>query len=624
MQTYKLVVAICFILISGGHLSAATFYVAPNGGTGAGTLSDPWSLSQANAKLTSGDKAVLRKGTYKTPIEPARSGTANSRIVYEAYPGETPVIHLGRVLSSSGWEKWSGTDGVDAVYRKKDSHGRDDGLVEDDIARAGRLSNMMNRSYTKTRIVETLNRVDAPGEYYHAGAYFYVRTSDSRSPANHTMTELKRGVRGIKVSDKRYITIRGITFRFMQQFTDARNAHYITVEDCTFEYGIGYVTFRILDGSSYWVIRNNTFRGAGTITGHRGDVIGPVGGSHHNIIENNLVEWYGHAGIHLIDSSYNYVRNNTISNGFGKGIIVGSDSKWNIIEDNDVSNIARAADLKRQHDSEHPALDISGDNNIWRFNRVWDTPQAMVHADSDTPGGGTGDDTKIYHNTSYGNTSTTKFSAGLKTVQAWFRNTKIVNNIFAESTVINGGFGQYGYNSKGKTSHNTFEIENNIFWSASSQNVINSKETVSQMDSGSKRANNNLSVNPQITSYSKQYPTFDLRSGSPAIDSGRFLTSTTSSGGGKTVPVQDASFFSDGHGIIAGDVVKVGANVPVQIATIDYASNTLTLTTAINWSSGDGVGFDYAGQAPDIGAYELGGNSSTSLGVAPPMPPVLQ
>ena len=99
----------------------------------------------------------------------------------------------------------------------------------------------------------------------------------------------------------------------MQQFTDARAAHHVIVEGCTFEYAIGYVAFRLLEDSSYWVIRRNTFRGIGTITGHRGDVIGPVGGAHHILIEDNVIEWYGHAGIHLINASYSYVRNNTIS-----------------------------------------------------------------------------------------------------------------------------------------------------------------------------------------------------------------------------------------------------------------------------------------------------------------------
>jgi len=50
------------------------------------------SLMTANASATAGDTVYLRGGTYRQALAPANSGTAEARIVFMAYPGETPVF----------------------------------------------------------------------------------------------------------------------------------------------------------------------------------------------------------------------------------------------------------------------------------------------------------------------------------------------------------------------------------------------------------------------------------------------------------------------------------------------------------------------------------------------------
>jgi hypothetical protein len=51
------------------------------------------SLTTANANATAGDTVWMRGGTYTTtPLVPAKSGSAGSRITFRAYPGETPTI----------------------------------------------------------------------------------------------------------------------------------------------------------------------------------------------------------------------------------------------------------------------------------------------------------------------------------------------------------------------------------------------------------------------------------------------------------------------------------------------------------------------------------------------------
>ncbi len=71
--------------------------------------------------------------------------------------------------------------------------------------------------------------------------------------------------------------------------------------------------------------------------------------------------------------------------------------------------------------------------------------------------------------------------------------------------------------------------------------------------------------------------------------------------------VADATYFSDGFGVITGDLIQFeGQGKSVAVSEIDSATNTLTLNSAMSWNSGDGVALKYAGISPDIGVYEYG------------------
>jgi hypothetical protein len=97
---------------------------------------------------------------------------------------------------------------------------------------------------------------------------------------------------------------------------------------------------------------------------------------------------------------------------------------------------------------------------------------------------------------------------------------------------------------------------------------------------------------------------FDLQEGSPLIDSGQPLTHTTSSGAGTTVPVRNARVFSDGFGIISGDMIVVGTHKGAQVTGVDVSANTIKVDRSVSWGSQDPVTLTYSGNAPDIGARE--------------------
>ena len=168
-------------------------------------------------------------------------------------------------------------------------------------------------------------------------------------------------------------------------------------------------------------------------------------------------------------------------------------------------------------------------------------------------------------------------------------------------------------------------IKNNIIFDSAGSDITHT-------DKGGGTENNNILeanwlsadgdpmfVNPDLSDpRNPLLPNLSLRSGSGAIDMGVHLTTVAASDQG-TGPmiVEDALYFQDGWGsVLSGvqpDWVAVGTqDNAVQIASIDYAANTITLAAHLERSPGDSVWLykDSSGRvvlygAPDIGAYEL-------------------
>ena len=107
---------------------------------------------------------------------------------------------------------------------------------------------------------------------------------------------------------------------------------------------------------------------------------------------------------------------------------------------------------------------------------------------------------------------------------------------------------------------------------------------------------------------------FALQSGSPAIVAGAALTNVAANdtGSGTSLVVNDAGMFQDGYtGVINADWIRIGSANAVQISSINYSTNTITLANSVGRSPGDPV-YLYKdsngtivlfGAAPDIGAF---------------------
>jgi hypothetical protein len=100
---------------------------------------------------------------------------------------------------------------------------------------------------------------------------------------------------------------------------------------------------------------------------------------------------------------------------------------------------------------------------------------------------------------------------------------------------------------------------------------------------------------------------FALAAGSPAIDRGRYLTSVVGSGRGQQVKVRDSRFFTNGHGLVAGDLVQLeGSTQRARVVQADHAAGTLRLDRPLDYAEGRGIALAYEQGAPDVGAREFG------------------
>jgi hypothetical protein len=144
------------------------------------------------------------------------------------------------------------------------------------------------------------------------------------------------------------------------------------------------------------------------------------------------------------------------------------------------------------------------------------------------------------------------------------------------------------------------EVGAKVFWLEQARTGFSIAEFQRQFPAA---AFENVELDPQFVEPAAG--NFQLSDRSPVIDQGRPLTLTTAADRGRRVSVQDALYFTDGHGLIAGDVIWVGTH-RVGVVAVDYQAKVLAIDRDIAWNRGEPVNLDYQGSGPDLGVYEHG------------------
>ncbi len=97
------------VVVCSFSLKARDIYVSPTGNdANSGLISSPYaSLSKAASEAQAGDTVYLRAGTYEETLRPARSGTAQAPIIFQAYKQEKVIVSA--MESLSGWASDGGS-----------------------------------------------------------------------------------------------------------------------------------------------------------------------------------------------------------------------------------------------------------------------------------------------------------------------------------------------------------------------------------------------------------------------------------------------------------------------------------------------------------------------------------
>ncbi|WP_250658135.1 hypothetical protein [Alkalimarinus coralli] len=537
---------------------AEDYYVHPSGGEGSGSKSDPWSLSYANAQLRPGDKAILRGGNYKNEqIAPSRSGTSESqRIIYQAYPSETPEFRPTKSINSP--------------------------------------MSLVGKKYI------TIDGIDADG----GGIY-----EDSKY--------------------NQWILFDGTTHVILKNSKLMRSK--------------GYSAFRFINNSDYNQILNNhvEYNGVWNVKPWKGEyddsgsMMWIKSGNDHNLIQGNVFKRSGH-DLGLIEGSYNVIRDNYYDNfwevydgssfSFKKGDIKSGDKvgnraielrkgKRNLVENNIFANIPESVDQ-----ADVGITKIGGTYQIVRRNFfINSTSQGAAMRSVLFKSSPIIQYNKIYNNTYYNIGGPAWEVASFDSQYSAPKNNVFKNNIVfkARNRPTSSGRdveiyfdkslkGYYGDPHLGNiVAHNCIAYDEN----ASNQQVFSGADSRSSLDNYEdnhpKTFFKNVQQQPDFVNKSpSSREHFMLSDGSRCIDQAGDLTTTRSKGSGTVVPVDDASYFSDGNGIVDGDVIAVGTE-RVTVKGIDISRNEITLDRSISWSDGAGVNLAVSDYKLDIGALEL-------------------
>lgn len=263
-------------------------------------------------------------------------------------------------------------------------------------------------------------------------------------------------------------------------------------------------------------------------------------------------------------------------------------------------------------------------NAIIRFHQTWDCPGcAGIVDDNSEVGCPAWDHIKAYNN-DWVNTGGGGGNI-INNVSYCSTNSAFVNELYYWPSAVSNTNG-YSTTGGGGSSTTPYTVGSNLAYcpgcSASSIHGHAYGSGSWTDDTG------NMFTNPLLNNYSAN--DFSLTSSSPARNAGRALTTVSGTvASSTTLAVADADYFQDGYKLsgVQGDCIAVTTIANhVCITAVNYATNTLTLSSPISAASGDPVWIysisdgtqvltDSIG--PDLGAVPYGSASSSGGPAAP-------
>ena len=295
-------------------------------------------ISAAAAKVRAGDKVVIHRGDYRETVIITASGTDNAPIIFEAAPGETPVIKGSDIIT--GWEREKGPvwKARLSVPAPRGSSGKEPAFWNTNDVR--RVFTRDGTLFDAQRLGRVLSRDTLkPGTFFcdTVASILYVWLADSGSPVEHPLEVAVRGA-WLYVYGS-HVIVRGMQMRHSSTGGIANwpacslEGEDITLEDCL-------ISWSDFVGVS---LSGNRNRLLGNVVACNGD--SGVGGKGQNhviegcrIIYNNVdrynTQWHA-GGAKLIPSfQHGSIRHNEFAHNLGPGLWLDSQSNENVIDGN--------------------------------------------------------------------------------------------------------------------------------------------------------------------------------------------------------------------------------------------------------------------------------------------------
>ena len=572
-----------------------SYYVASNGSdsSGDGSINNPWqtvtyAAGGAEGKVKPGDTIFVRGGTYRQVINMETfSGEPGKPITVTNYPGEEPVF----------------TDQAGPMVKIKTSHVVVNGLTFRDYRGFGiRVQTEPNDGalqlrdikITNNKLIRQLPNVSHPNSHDGLSVRAYGPGSlieDVLIEGNY-LKDIHTGLLQRDVGGPNEYIVRGSEALSIER--DVRNLRILNnTIDTTSNIALNLVSRNdftnndeIIGPKNVIIKGNHILEGGhlprdtdleGTIKKSSAGIYmdGPKGNI---IIEDNIV----HEGIDGIKVSQEYAANKVNT----QHVIVRRNVSYNA--DQHQFNIGTSANK-----NEESCVPISGITG--RDVRGYMRNVAVVH------------NTSVLDKNNNG--KAIKYSCGDAI--------SIKNNIFVavqdEDKFSSGYYAKYNNSSpkawgKWDSDYNFVHFDlvaNAIDWGTDHYDSLGEFTAATGWDKNSKELTKS-EFNGLFKDFSGR--NFELASGSVAVDAGGPLTTTRSAGSGRSVPVGNADYFTNGFGItgVPNDLVRIDGQGPYKVVAVNYGSNTLTLDQDASWGSNVAVNYDYAGNGPDVGAFESG------------------
>lgn len=506
-------------------------------------------------------------------------------------------------------------------------------------AAAGDVVNLTTGTYTNGQI--------SPTNSGSAGNVITFQAYPTPGTTSVIFTGSPAALYAIHLDGKSYIKIDGITITDVTRWLNVHNSsNHNEITRCTFtstDYTtsvMAYIGGKCAEGvetydcpsTHNWFHANTVYNSGDAPCGEGNGLMG-IGSassgdttSNYNTIEDNT---FYHGGHHTLQNngSYNIIRGNVARNDGYKTDPTGctynthagdpSNSKYghrnfefafggyNLIERN---RLGYAAVNPANNGADN--ITLSAANNILRYNASYGADGPGIYLKN----GAQSINNRIYNNTFYKNGQYSGEQHPTSPIDKYAIKTTLDSegSAFKNNILYQSGTADWSCNGTGCAKADQIWANNLCDATDGELGCTQGNPTFTDPD----MTDMTSTTNPDLT----------LQAASPAIEGGTYLTLANGAGtNSTTLIVDDALYFQDGTwgsslSTRYADWIKVGS-VVVQISSIDYDTNTITLASAISWADdaeirlykkSDGVQVLY-GSETDMGAHEYAGATTHTI-----------